>query len=223
MPGGSKCFVNMVKRDLAHFVDVAEAAAALRARGMIAVPHLPACRFDSAPELQSALARLSTAGCTELLLLGGNDQHERCVSAPCGVYSVYHGTWRGECIHWGSAFHCGQGAGRGSLPLGGRAAGERRADATRLQTRRAGAPIPHCTLPTVGTLRHPSSRGCRCFSALTDRRECSQAGHPEGHPGLAKDPAATTAVLAAKVQAAVEAGHTVAVASQVCPHAMPIR
>ena len=42
------------------------------------------------------------------------------------------------------------------------------------------------------------------------------AGHPEGHPGLGKDPAATTALLAGKAGAAVAAGHTVAVASQFC-------
>ena len=41
-------------------------------------------------------------------------------------------------------------------------------------------------------------------------------GHPEGHPGLAKDRAASTALLAAKVATAVTAGHTVSVASQFC-------
>ena len=41
-------------------------------------------------------------------------------------------------------------------------------------------------------------------------------GHPEGHPGLAKDRAASTALLAGKVATAVTAGHTVSVASQFC-------
>lgn len=42
------------------------------------------------------------------------------------------------------------------------------------------------------------------------------AGHPEGHPGLGKSPKKTMSLLSAKVQAAVSAGHSVAIASQFC-------
>jgi 5,10-methylenetetrahydrofolate reductase len=109
LPAGTACFVNMVKKSRAHFEEVAAAARALRQRGMVAIPHLPASRFDSGAQLHETLEQLSSAGCTELLLLGalllllllgtllllvlsgrcccdccrrpgGNDQHERAVS-----------------------------------------------------------------------------------------------------------------------------------------------
>lgn len=104
---GTHCFINMVKKTEGHFAEVGAAAAALLERGMVPVPHLPASRFDSAAQLQETLELLSNAvsahccyavlsprhniitggvslrdcvcsqGCDRLLLLGGNDQHER--------------------------------------------------------------------------------------------------------------------------------------------------
>eukprot|EP01043_Picozoa_sp_COSAG02_P043909 COSAG02_NODE_3866_length_6121_cov_318.011956_2_plen_482_part_00 len=86
---GTKVFVNMVKKNINHFDDVGAAAAELRGRGMVPVPHLPASRFDSEEQLETTLAALArrctgddtAPGCTlaasELLLLGGNDQRDR--------------------------------------------------------------------------------------------------------------------------------------------------
>ncbi len=88
---GTKVFVNMVKKNIGHFDDVGAAAAELRGRGMVPVPHLPASRFDNEEQLEATLTALARhcTGCaddsspgyarpaTELLLLGGNDQHDR--------------------------------------------------------------------------------------------------------------------------------------------------
>lgn len=86
---GTKVFVNMVKKNIDHFDDVGAAAAELRGRGMVPVPHLPASRFDSEEQLEATLAALAsrctgdgtapgyTLAASELLLLGGNDQRDR--------------------------------------------------------------------------------------------------------------------------------------------------
>lgn len=157
---GTKVFVNMVKKDISHFDEVGAAAAALRDRGMVPVPHLPASRFDSEKQLDSTLAALaSQCSCRadtspeghaspEVLLLGGNDQHARKLA--------------------GSAFACA-----------------------------------NDLLSTGALLRHS-------FDTIV------LAGHPEGHPGLGKSSKTTMQVLSMKVQAAVTAGHSVAVASQFC-------
>ena len=47
LPPGATCFVNMVKTQEAHFSDVIAAVNALTRRGILPVPHVPACRFDS--------------------------------------------------------------------------------------------------------------------------------------------------------------------------------
>lgn len=128
LAASSRCFVNMVKKSARHFEEVAAAAAALQQRGMVAVPHLPACRFDTLEQLDDVLSQLSAAGCSQLLLLGGNDQHER-------------------------------GNGGGAVFS---SAGE--------------------LLASGALMRHG-------FVDLV------MAGHPEGHPGLGKDMAATTELL----------------------------
>ena len=160
---GTKVFVNMVKKNIDHFEEVGAASAGLRSRGMVPVPHLPASRFNSEEQLErtlAALARQCTASdnCTvnhrgqsvapEILLLGGNDQHDRELD--------------------GSLF-----------------------------------PSASDLLATGALLRHG-------FDTIV------LAGHPEGHPGLGKNVKKTMGLLAAKVQAAVTAGHSVAIASQFC-------
>ena len=47
LAASSRCFVNMVKTQEAHFSDVIAAVNALTRRGILPVPHVPACRFDS--------------------------------------------------------------------------------------------------------------------------------------------------------------------------------
>ena len=74
---GARVFVNMVKMDEGHFEDVAAAVAALAARGVEPVPHVPACRFGSEAAAAATLRRLVAAGGSQALLLGGNDQGER--------------------------------------------------------------------------------------------------------------------------------------------------
>jgi hypothetical protein len=64
LPAGCRCFVNMVKKSLDHFDEVAAACAALQQRGLVAVPHLPASRFDSSAELERTLGSLAAAGCS---------------------------------------------------------------------------------------------------------------------------------------------------------------
>ena len=86
LPPGAVVFVNMVKTNEGHFEDVVAAVQALSSRGIAPVPHLPACRFDSAAAVAPTLRRLRDAGSTHaLLLLGGNDQQERAeAGAPYG-------------------------------------------------------------------------------------------------------------------------------------------
>ena len=73
----ARVFVNMVKMDEGHFEDVAAAVAALAARGVEPVPHVPACRFGSEAAAAATLRRLVAAGGSQALILGGNDQGER--------------------------------------------------------------------------------------------------------------------------------------------------
>jgi 5,10-methylenetetrahydrofolate reductase len=78
---GTAVFVNMVKKSTAHFDDVARAMSTLRSLDLQPVPHLPACRFDSAAELDATLVQLHAAcgggEAASVLLLGGNDQYQR--------------------------------------------------------------------------------------------------------------------------------------------------
>ena len=52
----------MVKKDLAHFDEVGAACAALKARGLMPTPHVPACRFANLAEADATLDALSSAG-----------------------------------------------------------------------------------------------------------------------------------------------------------------
>lgn len=74
---GTQVFVNMVKKDSAHFADVTEACAALSARGLRPTPHVPTCRFSACSEADDVLDRLCDVGCESAFVPGGNDQHER--------------------------------------------------------------------------------------------------------------------------------------------------
>lgn len=80
LASGTAVFVNWVKPNMEHVDDIAKALQMLRSLGLRPVPHLPACRFDSLEGTEATCAKLH-AVCggkdTEVLLLGGNDQHER--------------------------------------------------------------------------------------------------------------------------------------------------
>lgn len=113
------------------------------------IPHIPACRFDKATDLEVTLQKLAASGAADALILGGNDQYER----------------------------------------------EKEDD------------VP---FPTAGNLLATGALKRAKFKTVV------LAGHPEGHPGLGKDAASTAKVLAEKVEAALRAGHAVAVATQFC-------
>lgn len=84
LPIGTHCFVNMVKKDAAHFREVGQAVAALAMLGLRPVPHVPACRFSTADEADATLDALSADGATSLFLPGGNDQQERAAVGAFG-------------------------------------------------------------------------------------------------------------------------------------------
>lgn len=76
LPEGTRCFVNMVKTDNAHFSDVQKACSVLHQRGLCPIPHVPTCRFSTAAEANQVLDALIDAGSASVFLPGGNDQHE---------------------------------------------------------------------------------------------------------------------------------------------------
>ena len=80
LPCGTSVFISMVKKDHDHFEAVATACSSLAAAGFEPVPHCPACRFDTAKQLDDTLARLRASGASRVLVLGGNDQHARAQS-----------------------------------------------------------------------------------------------------------------------------------------------
>ena len=67
-------FVNWVKKSLEHGKEVGHAATKLRQLRLVAVPHLPACRFASSEEMHDSVQSFREAGVRQLMVLGGNDQ-----------------------------------------------------------------------------------------------------------------------------------------------------
>uniref|UniRef100_A0A7S3JT31 Methylenetetrahydrofolate reductase (NAD(P)H) n=1 Tax=Aureoumbra lagunensis TaxID=44058 RepID=A0A7S3JT31_9STRA len=78
IPRGSVCqvYVNMVKKDLAHFDEVAASVQLLSERNFWTVAHVPASRFIEREIAKSIMRKLEHSGANALLLLAGNDAND---------------------------------------------------------------------------------------------------------------------------------------------------
>lgn len=80
LPRGTRVYVAYTSGSTAEIVDAAEK---LHRQGMVAVPHIPARRFESHAELRGFLGALSSrAAVTQVLLVGGD------IARPAGPYAA---------------------------------------------------------------------------------------------------------------------------------------